>query len=94
MKQDLDHQILTTGVERVGELGVWSMRKAVSDQDHHNAWVAGANYAFNQVNLLIESKLSVSGPYDDNRALQDMQIWLGDMIRSIHDNPDGGNRNA
>ena len=82
---DLDHQINTIGVELVGEVHSRTMREAQVAEDYHNAWVSGAASAYAEVGKFIASKRSVAGAYDDLRALDDMERWLGDMIRSVHE---------
>jgi len=80
-----DDRINTLGVELVGEVASRTMREAQVAEDYHNAWVSGAASAYAEVQKFIASKRSVAGPYDDLRALEDMQRWLGDMIRSVHE---------
>jgi hypothetical protein len=90
MQPDLNHQINTIGVQLVGEVNSRTMREAVVAEDYRNAWAAGAVHAYAEVAKFIDSKRSVSGPYDDLRALEDMRVWLGDMIRAAHSTPMDG----
>jgi hypothetical protein len=76
--------MITDGVAQTGEVSSWAMRERVVAPDYSNAWKAGAKYALDSVSAWIDSKRSVSGPYDDIRALEDLQLQLADMIRLIH----------
>lgn len=86
---DLANQINTLGVENgdgeIGGLTSRTQREAIVADDYHNAWVSGAAHALGRVNAFAASKVALAGPYDDTRALRDLQTWVADMIREVHD---------
>jgi hypothetical protein len=85
---DLANQINTIGVEygaETGEIASRVMREAVVAEDYHNAHVAGAMFALTEVARFTRGKIEAAGPYDDVRALVDLQSWLADMIRKVHE---------
>lgn len=91
---DLDQQINTIGLESTGEFESRAMRETRVAEDYENARIAGAAQAFTEVGLFAKSRIAAAGPYDDTRALQDLEIWLADKIREVHSKATDGSSNA
>lgn len=81
---ELDHQINTIGLESTGEFETRAMRETRTAEDYHNAWIAGATAALNQVSMFARERINMAGPYDDVRALHEMEAWVADKIREVH----------
>lgn len=89
---DLANQINTLGVAEgveSGEISSRVQREARTAEDYHNAHVAGAAWALGEVARFARSKIEIAGPYDDVRAIEELQTWLADMIRKVHEPMDG-----
>lgn len=85
---DLENQINTIGIENgdgeIADISSRTQREAQVEQDYTNAYRAGAVRALEAVGRFAASKLEMAGPYDDVRAIEELQTWLADMIRSAH----------
>jgi len=81
---DLDHQINTIGLESTGEFESRAMRETRTAEDYTNAWIAGAAQALTHVSLFAAERIAAAGPYDDVRALQELEQWVADKIREVH----------
>lgn len=81
---DLDHQINTIGIVASGEFESRAMRDTRTEEDYTNAWIAGAAAALTQVSLFAQDRVAMAGPYDDTRALVELQTWVADKIREVH----------
>lgn len=86
--------INTDGVLLTGEYEVRVQRDAMVEDDHQNAWRAGAKWALEEVALFTASQRAVAGPYDDMRAVEDLDVWIADRIREIHSGATNGNNHA
>jgi hypothetical protein len=91
---DLNHQINTIGLESTGEFESRAMRETRTAEDYTNAWVAGAANALTKVAIFAEERILAAGPYDDVRALQELEQWVADKIREVHSKATDGSRNA
>lgn len=86
--------INTIGLEATGEFESRAMRETRTAEDYTNAWVAGAAAALGQVSQFAQNRIAMAGPYDDVRALRDLELWVADKIREVHSTATDGSRNA
>jgi hypothetical protein len=75
----------STGLVVAGELESRVLREARVEEDYRNAWVAGAHAALTQVSLFARSRIDAAGPYDDMRAMEELEAWVADKIREVHE---------
>lgn len=87
-------QINTIGLVSTGEFETRAMRETRTEHDYTNAWIAGAQAALTQVNLFAANRIALAGPYDDMRALEELQLWVADKIREVHSTATDGSSNA
>lgn len=80
-----------TGLVLAGEVESRVMREARVEEDYNNAWIAGATAALEQVSMFAKSRIAAAGPYDDMRALQELELWVADKIREVHEPDTNGN---
>lgn len=89
----MDH-INTIGLATTGEFETRAMRETRTAEDYTNAWIAGAAAALAQVNLFAANRIAMAGPYDDVRALKELEQWVADKIREVHSTATDGSGNA
>jgi hypothetical protein len=77
-------QINTIGLESTGEFETRAMRETRTAEDYSNAWIAGAATALDQVGMFAAERIAAAGPYDDIRALHELEAWVADKIREVH----------
>lgn len=87
-------QINTIGLVSTGEFESRAMRETRTAEDYTNAWIAGATEALGQVNLFAANRIAMAQPYDDVRALEELQLWVADKIREVHSTATDGSSNA
>jgi len=74
----------TEGLVQVGEVITRVMREAITEPDFANARAAASARAYHRVLNHLQELEALAGPYDDVRALRDMQSWTKDRIAEVH----------
>jgi hypothetical protein len=80
----------STGLVLAGEVETRVMREARTEEDYTNSWIAGAHAALTQVSMFAKGRIAAAGPYDDTRALVELEAWVADKIREVHSKPTDG----
>lgn len=81
---DIEERNDALGIIQVGELETRQQREARVAENYEEAVRSGARGAYEETALWVEQRIAASGPYDDLRALQDLQVRIADKIREVH----------